>query len=54
MQERYSSYRRGIGRRIMAGKATFAELERYVLKHGEPARRSGREEMLENLINSYL
>ena len=51
---RYAGYKRGVGRRIMTGKATFAELERYVLKQGEPEKRSGREEMLENIVNRYL
>ena len=51
---RYTSYKRGIGRRIMRGETDFGELEEYVLKHGEPEKRSGREEMLENIINSYL
>jgi xylose isomerase len=32
----------------------FREVERYILKNGEPPKISGREEMLENLINSYL
>ena len=38
----------------MNGQTTFAELERYVHKNGEPEIRSGREEMLENIINSYI
>ena len=54
VKERYASYRRGIGKKIMAGKATFAELERYVHQNGEPEKKSGREEMLENIINSYI
>ena len=54
VSERYAGYKRGVGRRIMTGKATFAELERYVLKQGEPEKRSGREEMLENIVNCYL
>jgi len=29
-------------------------MENYILKNGEPGKRSGREEMLENIINSYL
>ena len=52
--ERYKSYKRGIGRKIMTGKTNFKELEAYVLKHGEPEKRSGREEMLENIVNTYL
>ncbi len=54
IKERYASYRRGIGKKIMSGKATFAELERYVHQNGEPEKTSGREEMLENIINSYI
>ncbi|MBM3278896.1 MAG: xylose isomerase [Candidatus Handelsmanbacteria bacterium] len=54
LKERYSSYRSGIGRKIMSGRTSFRELERYILRNGEPARHSGREEMLENLINSYI
>ena len=54
VKDRYASYRRGIGKRIMNGQTTFAELERYVHKNGEPEIRSGREEMLENIINSYI
>ncbi len=53
-KERYASYRRGIGKKIMSGKATFAELERYVYQNGEPEKMSGREEMLENTINGYI
>ena len=54
VSERYAGYKREVGRRIMTGKATFAELERYVLKQGEPEKRSGREEMLENIVNRYI
>ena len=54
VKDRYASYRRGIGKKIISGKTSFAELERYVHKNGEPEKRSGREEMLENIINSYI
>ena len=54
IKERYKSYRSGIGWKISAGKTDFAELESYILREGEPEKRSGREEMLENIINSYL
>ncbi len=38
-----------------SGKATLASLEKYMLKKGEVAPNvSGRQEMLENLINHYL
>ena len=54
VEARYASYRSGIGEKIMRGETSFAELEAYVHQHGEPERRSGREEMLENIVNSYL
>ena len=54
VKARYSSYRVWIGKKIMSGKTSFRELERYILKSGEPEGRSGREELLENLINTYI
>ncbi len=54
VSERYKSFKSGIGRKVMRGETNFRELERYIHKHGEPPKISGREEMLENLINSYL
>ena len=52
--ERYSSFGCGIGKQIMAGKGSFQDMEEYVLEHGEPEKRSGREEMLENIVNGYI
>ena len=40
--QRYASFESGIGAKIMAGKVGLAELE------------SGRQEMLENMLNSYI
>ena len=54
VKERYSTYRSGIGRKIMSGKAPFAEMEKYILKNGEPTKISGREEMFENIVNEYI
>ena len=54
VKERYAGYRRGMGRKIMTGKTSLEELEKYVHQQGEPEKRSGREEMLENIVNSYL
>ena len=51
---RYDTYKRGIGKKIMNGKTNFEELGRFVIDNGEPKKRSGREEMLENIINSYI
>lgn len=55
VQNRYRSYDSGIGQKIEAGTVGFAELEKYMLDKGEAAaNESGRQEMLENLINDYL
>ncbi|MHC4880279.1 MAG: xylose isomerase [Planctomycetota bacterium] len=52
---RYSSWDSGIGAKIEAGEASFADLEAYMLEKGEAdANQSGRQEMIENLINDYL
>ena len=55
VRERYSSWDEGIGKTIEQSKADFAELEAYVLKKGEAQpNTSGRQEMLENLINEFI
>jgi len=54
LKRRYASYNDGIGRKIERGQTNFKELEAYVLKHGEPKRASGKQELLENIINQYL
>lgn len=55
VKQRYNSYDQGIGKRIEQGRATFAELEEYMLKQGDSApNQSGRQEMLENIINHYI
>ena len=55
LTERYSSWDSGLGAEIEAGKHSFASLEKLMLQKGEIAtNRSGRQEMIENLINTYL
>ena len=55
VSDRYSSFDSGFGRDIETGKASFKSLEKLVLtKLGEPAPRSGKQEYLENLLNTYL
>ena len=54
LRQRYAGYRRGVGRQIMLGKSSFAKLESYAMKQGEPERISGRQEMLENIVNDYI
>jgi xylose isomerase len=55
VRQRYSSWDTGIGARIAAGKATFKDLELYMLEKGEAApNASGRQEYLESLINEFI
>jgi len=55
VDKRYASWKDGIGVEIESGKADFKRLEKYMLGKGEVTpNQSGRQEMLENLINMYL
>lgn len=55
VKNRYASWDSGIGSQIESGKIGFAELEKYMLAKGDAAANdSGRQEMLENMINRYL
>jgi xylose isomerase len=55
VRERYASWDAGIGADVESGKAKFGELRNYVFRKGTLApNRSGRVEMLENLLNEYL
>jgi xylose isomerase len=51
---RYASYDRGFGRDIEKRRVSFKDLEKIALKLGEPVPHSGRQEYLENLLNTYL
>ena len=52
--ERYQSWSDELGQKILAGKSDFFEMEAHVKASGEPARKSGRQEYLENIINGYI
>jgi xylose isomerase len=55
VKKRYASWDTDIGAKIEAGKIGLPELEAYMLKKGEAdANTSGRQEMLENLINEFI
>ncbi len=55
VKQRYSSWDSGIGAKIESGKASFGDLETYILKKGEVTpNTSGRQEFLENLINEFI
>ncbi|MCG3149612.1 MAG: Xylose isomerase [Verrucomicrobiae bacterium] len=55
VKNRYASWDTGIGKKIETGKADFRSLEAYMLEKGEVTPcTSGRQEMLENLINEFI
>ncbi|MGE9294638.1 MAG: xylose isomerase [Puniceicoccales bacterium] len=54
ISERYSSWESALGHRIETGKLTLVELEKIALRKKEPVTPSGRQEMLENMVNDYM
>ncbi len=52
LKSRYSSWDDGIGEVIEKG-TDFATLSDWALKNGEPELRSGRQELLENILNEH-
>ncbi|MCM1991738.1 xylose isomerase [Oceanirhabdus seepicola] len=54
IEERYSSYREGIGKEIMENKVGLKELEVYAKENGVRNIKSGRQELLETILNKYI
>ncbi len=54
IKQRYAGWDRGIGKQIERGEVGFEELAAHTMKKGEPKTVSGRQEMLENMLNDYL
>jgi len=55
VKQRYASWDTGIGQQVEKGLVGFEELEKYMLEKGNATPNvSGRQEMLENIINRYL
>ena len=53
--DRYASYESGIGKKIVDGDVTMAELEQYALAMGDvTTNTSGRQEYLENIMNAIM
>ena len=53
-KKRYESFDKGKGIEFESGKLTLDKLRTYAKEAGEPARLSGKQELLEQLINMYL
>ena len=54
VKSRYQSWDCELGRRVESGHCNLGDLEAYIVPKGDAARNvSGRQEMLENLINDF-
>jgi xylose isomerase len=54
VDERYASWTTPLGKKVLSKKATLEELAAFAVENGEPARKSGRQELLEIIVNDYL
>ena len=54
IEQRYSSFKEGIGLEIVSGKATLKSLEQYALNNELRKNVSGRQEHLKSVLNQYL
>ena len=54
IQKRYAGWNTPFGKKVAAGKMDFKKLEAYILENGEPKPQSGRQELLENILNDYI
>ena len=52
--ERYASYLEGKGNEFNKGELTLPDLYNYAKENGEPKPLSGKQEMMEQMINSYI
>ncbi len=54
IKTRYKGWDTEIGQKIEKRKVGFEELEAYTIRNGEPKIQSGRQELLENILNEYI
>jgi len=54
IRKRYAGWDTAFGKKVESGKMDFVKLEAYVLENGEPKLQSGRQELLENILNEYI
>ncbi len=54
VEERYCSFDSGIGAKVESGECSFEDLDAFAAANGEPGLASGRQELLENLVNEFL
>lgn len=54
ISKRYESYTTGVGKEIVDGKTDFESLAAYALENDQIKNTSGRQEMLEDIVNRYI
>ena len=54
VKNRYTSWDSDLGKKVLTGKASFAELEQIALAQPAPVLASGGQEYLENIVNEIL
>lgn len=52
--KRYKGWDTPFGKQIENGKSSFEKLEKYILENGEPKVESGRQELIESVLNEYV
>ena len=52
--ERYASFDSGKGKEFEEGKLSLEDLRNYAVQNGEPAMISGKQELMENIINKFI
>ena len=53
-KNRYASFDTGSGKAFEEGKLSLEDLRHYALEHQDIKKRSGQQEMFENIINQYI
>ena len=54
VSERYSSWESGEGAKFESGSLGLEALREIALREGEPAKRSGKQELMENIVNDHI
>ncbi|MNN16835.1 Xylose isomerase [compost metagenome] len=54
IEERYATFKEGIGQEIVSGKATLQSLEAYALQNNPVNNKSGRLELIRSVFNQYI
>jgi len=54
VKARYAGWDKPLGKKIEKRRIGFTQLEQYTIKNGEPKLQSGKQELLENILNEYI